>query len=657
MSASERVASGLLASVPSSPMTLLAALPDEGGAVLTEDHGGTFVPARGLSGRTIETLATPARASSIVYAGALPQSVATTTDGGSERVIFPSFGRVAWTERLTLGLGLSGVRVRDVVADPHDPTVVWAVDDLSALKISGTGQQVERLAAPFGFGASRLAVASSTPATIYLVGNESCALQKSTDAGATWSCPGLAPLGIPPRARVLEVDPRNANIVHLVDDSGRLFRSLDGAQSWQSVPTSFEVTALAIDPLDGATLYAGTEGDGIWKSLDHGSSWFLLGDALNGLPLNTNAVTDLLAHPLDSDRLYVSYASGGTRGVFETVDGGATFHQMGFGWGEAIPCCFGLPRELVSGPLAVDSRLPSIVYAGTWGAGVWRAVHEERAACIENDRTLCLGGGRFRVQARWRDFKGRSGPGHAIRLTPDTGYFWFFEPDNLELMVKALDGRAINERFWIFYGALSNVEFQMLVTDTETGQIDAYFNPERQFASRGDTSAFPRAREEAVRTVDGRAADLPLELSAALGASATHIPLTAPIAARANTLTRPVDTVEIPSEDDALHLADGRFRVTVEWRNFKGKTGVGHARPLNDTTGTFWFFEPENLEIAIKVLDGRAINGRFWVFYGALSNVEYRIRVEDTATGEVRTYFNPSGQFASRGDTAAFPVQ
>ena len=54
------------------------------------------------------------------------------------------------------------------------------------------------------------------------------------------------------------------------------------------------------------------------------------------------------------------------------------------------------------------------------------------------------------------------------------------------------------------------------------------------------------------------------------------------------------------------------------------------------------------------MLDARSVNDHFWVFYGALSNVEFTIRVTDTATGAVRTYRNPSGTFASRGDVEAF---
>jgi hypothetical protein len=75
-------------------------------------------------------------------------------------------------------------------------------------------------------------------------------------------------------------------------------------------------------------------------------------------------------------------------------------------------------------------------------------------------------------------------------LTADTGYFWFFRDTNVEVVLKVLDGRPLNGKFWVFYGALSNVEYTLTVTDTETGAIKTYFNPSRRFGSVGDTGAF-----------------------------------------------------------------------------------------------------------------------------------------------------------------------
>jgi hypothetical protein len=113
--------------------------------------------------------------------------------------------------------------------------------------------------------------------------------------------------------------------------------------------------------------------------------------------------------------------------------------------------------------------------------------------------------------------------------------------------------------------------------------------------------------------------------------------------------------VEAPEDPGVLRLGEDRFRIEVSWSAARqGTSGVGTAVPITSDTGAFWFFQPTNLELMIKVLDARAINGHFWVFYGALSNVEYTITVTDTETGAVHLYHNPDGQLASTADTEAF---
>ena len=100
--------------------------------------------------------------------------------------------------------------------------------------------------------------------------------------------------------------------------------------------------------------------------------------------------------------------------------------------------------------------------------------------------------------------------------------------------------------------------------------------------------------------------------------------------------------------------AVGADVVGVDWRIPDGTEGVGRGTALSSDTGRFWFFNPANIELVVKVLDGSCFNERIWVFYGALSNVEYTIRVTDTATCASRIYFNPQDNFASVGDTNAF---
>ncbi len=258
--------------------------------------------------------------------------------------------------------------------------------------------------------------------------------------------------------------------------------------------------------------------------------------------------------------------------------------------------------------------------------------------CEVDSTTLCLASGRFEVQVDWQT-ETEVGAGQATELTADTGAFWFFDPANVELVVKVLDARGINGSFWVFFGALSDVQYSLRVLDTQTGQQRAYDNTRGTFASVGDTGAFPQESSTFEMFPSAALAPPPGDPNRTLAGRDLQ-GSTAPCEATSTTLC----------------LNDDRFRVEVAWtdRFGSGASGSGRPIPLTSDSGMFWFFDSANVELIIKVLDARAVNGRFWVFFGALSNVEFTITVTDTQTGAVRIYENPSGTFASRGDTDAF---
>lgn len=111
--------------------------------------------------------------------------------------------------------------------------------------------------------------------------------------------------------------------------------------------------------------------------------------------------------------------------------------------------------------------------------------------CQPSATTLCLNGGRFRVEADWDTGQGAQGAGQAVELTADTGLFWFFDPDNIESVVKVLDGCALNQRYWVFAGGLTNVRTEITITDTATGEVETYINPQgTAFLPIQDTDAF-----------------------------------------------------------------------------------------------------------------------------------------------------------------------
>jgi ELWxxDGT repeat protein len=284
-----------------------------------------------------------------------------------------------------------------------------------------------------------------------------------------------------------------------------------------------------------------------------------------------------------------------------------------------------------TGMTAAGNRLYFAADDGIHGIEPWSYPLDGPAGCQPTATSLCLSGGRFRVELEWRTADGFAGAGHAVGLSADTGYFWFFDPGNVETMVKVLDGRGLNSHFWIFYGALSNVEYTLTVTDTQTGLVRHYFNPVGQFGSVGDTQGFG-----------------PLgEYASTLTAAPSPLPRTAKT-------TGPASSAGCEPGPTRLCLQGNRFAVEATWKDFSGNIGAGQAVALTGDTGYFWFFDSANVEVILKVLDAQSVNGKFWVYYGALSNVEYTLRVTDTATGTVKTYTNPAGRFASTGDTDAF---
>lgn len=92
----------------------------------------------------------------------------------------------------------------------------------------------------------------------------------------------------------------------------------------------------------------------------------------------------------------------------------------------------------------------------------------------------------------WRiDAAAPGGRREVVALTCDTGYLWFFNPANVEAVIKVLDACALNQRFWVFAGGLTDVNTVIRVTDTKTGTSKMYTNPlGRAFLPVQDTSAF-----------------------------------------------------------------------------------------------------------------------------------------------------------------------
>ncbi len=288
------------------------------------------------------------------------------------------------------------------------------------------------------------------------------------------------------------------------------------------------------------------------------------------------------------------------------------------------------------------AALPGGRFAVTWAErGTCRvAILEPSPAyleCIADGSTLCPAGGRFRVRVEWRTAGGGWGSGRAIPLSDESGYFWFFGPDNVELVVKILAACDRDDPcFWVFAGGLTDLGVEVTVTDTWTGHSEIYANPlgvpfqpildtwsfRSSGASRAASPAAPalRLRQRAPGRVDAKTA------GGGCGGG-----------------------------EDAICLERDRFRLEVAWATPQGNAGAGRGVKLTRDSGYFWFFDESNIEVFFKVLDGCGWNGRYWLFGAGLTDVGVEVRVTDTLSGEVWTHVHPPGTaFPPILDTSAF---
>ena len=235
-------------------------------------------------------------------------------------------------------------------------TNLWAGSD----KWIGIGPFVGSLVGP-------LAVDPQNPDTLYA--GTSNGLFKSTNGGATWNSINSAIEVIS-----LAIDPRTPGTLYA--GTYGVFKSIDGGVNWTAASSGlatssnggdgpyWDVRALAIDPQNPATLYAGT-GRGLFKSQDGGASWNAAGAGLptHTVSTETPAINRLVIDPQHGNTIYAvgdyySDIGGGilvfTTRVFKTTDAGANWNAL------TVPSSG--PTNSIS-TLVIDPQKPTTLYA------------------------------------------------------------------------------------------------------------------------------------------------------------------------------------------------------------------------------------------------------------------------------------------------------
>lgn len=352
----------------------------------------------------------------------------------------------------------------------------------------------------------------------------------------------------------------------------------------------------------------------LWRTDGTAAGTGLWADLEPGLPSSSQ----FQLWPLGDQVLFTAWTRASGTELWQ-VDGGVESPQL-------VADLYPGPESSSPWVFAVaDDRVHLLADDGLVGREIWEVGEPSVAPCVPTPTTLCLLDGRFRARAVWRDFGGKMGEAGVLPLTGDSGYFWFFAPGNPEVLLKAVDACGLPgfENFWAYTTGLTNVEVELEIVDTISGE-------RRRIGTALGEAFGPLFDSGSFAVCDGAGA----------------VPSPRPAAAST-------------AETTVLPLLGGRFTATAAWETRDGRSGEGWAVAISGDAGYFWFFAPSIVEVLVKMVDACGYPGfdNFWVFAGGLTDVAVRLTVHDSWSGATVSHLNVQGvAFSPLLETGALQV-
>jgi len=354
---------------PTHPATLYAGT--DRGVYRSDDAGVSWRAANaGLPDFRVQTIAVDPTTPSTLYAGTL-------TPNGVESVgIFKSTdGGGSWTD-INIGLfdpitSIGPLDIWSLAIDPKNSNTILAGSRFSEIFKSVDGGQTWQFKTLGGYnvGLETSAFQFNPTNSAQVLAASTQGLLRSTDGGETWGGYG----NVNASFFTLVTDPASATTLYAGNITGSgIYKSTDGGAHWVAINTGLPanqgatsalplVIGLALDPARSTTVYAGTYGNGLYRSTDGGSHWSSIGTGMR--------TTSITAIAFESSTLVASTVGAG---VYQSVDGGGTWTPTNAGLDA------GIVNSLLSDPAspsAVYAALSDGVYKSADGGGTWQTVN------------------------------------------------------------------------------------------------------------------------------------------------------------------------------------------------------------------------------------------------------------------------------------------
>jgi photosystem II stability/assembly factor-like uncharacterized protein len=245
-------------------------------------------------GKSWQFVSAALSAASITNVTSLGVSLTSELYAGTDQGLFRSpDGGASW-----LGTRFAREQIWTLALDRGQPETIYVSSDYRNGSLFRSGDSGATWTVTQFGEVGALVVSRSVPGTVYATSwPAACApppgcpgaVFKTSDGGQTWIY-----LEDVTNISTLLVDPTNPAIAYAGPrPGGGVFKTIDGGLHWTAAGADslpFAVSALAVD--SNSVIYAGTTEGGVFESFDGGQSWIGMSDGLADLRIRTLVVAD-----------------------------------------------------------------------------------------------------------------------------------------------------------------------------------------------------------------------------------------------------------------------------------------------------------------------------------------------------------------------------